>query len=496
MCKPVNTPQPATQAPADSDSKAQQDSGTGLEYDRYLQQVVDVLESDDEFRKKLETANISDIKSGSIAMHLQLVNKTVRSKLDEIKRMEIQRLQQLARLRSRMGGEGNRQIRMEIPSHLDIRNPHTFEIKDLENLILKTTRDLEEVDEKRRKDFKEYEMEKEFEYQEKLKNLSEDERQQTEQKHEELQKKHKEHEKLKHPGSKDQFEEVWEKDDKMEDQDFDPRTFFMMHDLNEDKFWDIEEVEAVLQRELEKVYDARNSPEEDDPVEKEEEMNRMREHVFTEIDQNKDLMISLQEFLQYTGRHGENKKFEENEGWETLDEKPAFTDEEYQEFIQQHHAQPGVVPAPVDGELQFQPEGQLQQQHFQQQQGGQHGMPQAMPQEVPVQNAQHPAPHQQQGIGQQVMAQEGGIAQLEVNREPGPQEGMAQQAKPQEFQVHPPENMVKQGQPDQGQPLQVEQGQPIQNQAHLGQGQPLQGQPQGHPTENQVHPGQGQPVQG
>ena len=36
--------------------------GTGLEYDRYLRQVVEVLESDDGFRKKLETANISDIK--------------------------------------------------------------------------------------------------------------------------------------------------------------------------------------------------------------------------------------------------------------------------------------------------------------------------------------------------------------------------------------------------------------------------------------------------
>ena len=45
--------------------------GTGLEYDMYLRQVVEVLESDDEFRKKLETANISDIKvsdktSGSV----------------------------------------------------------------------------------------------------------------------------------------------------------------------------------------------------------------------------------------------------------------------------------------------------------------------------------------------------------------------------------------------------------------------------------------------
>ena len=33
-----------------------------LEYSRYLKQVVEALESDDDFRAKLETANISDIK--------------------------------------------------------------------------------------------------------------------------------------------------------------------------------------------------------------------------------------------------------------------------------------------------------------------------------------------------------------------------------------------------------------------------------------------------
>lgn len=64
------------------------------------------------------------------------------------------------------------------------------------------------------------------------------------------------------------------------------------------------------------MYDARNSPEEDDPMERFEEMNRMREHVFGEIDKDKDYMITLNEFLQYTGKHGENEKFKEDEGWD------------------------------------------------------------------------------------------------------------------------------------------------------------------------------------
>ena len=51
-------------------------------------------------------------------------------------------------------------------------------------------------------------------------------------------------------------------------------------------------------------------------MERYEEMNRMREHVFGEIDQNKDFMITMDEFLSYTGKQGEKDKFKEDEGWE------------------------------------------------------------------------------------------------------------------------------------------------------------------------------------
>ena len=66
---------------------------------------------------------------------------------------------------------------------------------------LQTTQDLEVVDKRRRNDFKEYEMEKEFEYQEKLRDLPDDRRQQEQQQHQDLQKKHKQHEKINHPVS-------------------------------------------------------------------------------------------------------------------------------------------------------------------------------------------------------------------------------------------------------------------------------------------------------
>ena len=69
------------------------------------------------------------------------------------------------------------------------------------------------------------------------------------------------------------------------------------------------------------MYDTRNSPEEDDPMEMFEEMNRMREHVFTEIDKDKDAMISMDEFLEYTGKTGDNEKFKEDEGWEVREKR-------------------------------------------------------------------------------------------------------------------------------------------------------------------------------
>jgi len=61
-------------------------------------------------------------------------------------------------------------------------------------------------------------------------------------------------------------------------QDWDPRTFFAMHDLDGNGQWDENEVRVLFRKELEKAYDPNNP--EDDMKEREEEMERMREHVF------------------------------------------------------------------------------------------------------------------------------------------------------------------------------------------------------------------------
>ena len=57
--------------------------------------MVAALEEDKEFAKKLENASIDHIKSGAIADELHFVDHNVRSKLDELKRIEMERLRKL-----------------------------------------------------------------------------------------------------------------------------------------------------------------------------------------------------------------------------------------------------------------------------------------------------------------------------------------------------------------------------------------------------------------
>ena len=68
---------------------------TGLYCDEYLKQVIDVLETDNHFREKLQKADIEEIKSGRLSRELDLVSHHVRTKLDELKRQEVARLRML-----------------------------------------------------------------------------------------------------------------------------------------------------------------------------------------------------------------------------------------------------------------------------------------------------------------------------------------------------------------------------------------------------------------
>ncbi|XP_038663984.1 nucleobindin-2-like isoform X1 [Scyliorhinus canicula] len=334
---------------------------TGLYYDRYLREVIDVLETDQHFRDNLQSANIEDIKSGKLAKELNLVSHLVRTKLDELKRQEVSRLRMLikAKIDAQQGKDAgiDHHALLKQFEHLNHQNPHSFEPEDLELLIKTATSDLENYDQERHEEFKQYEMLKEHERKEYLKTLDEERRKQEEARFDELKKKHQDHPKVNHPGSKDQLKEVWEETDGLDPEDFDPKTFFKLHDSNGDGFLDEQEMEALFTKELEKIYDPNN--EEDDMVEMEEERLRMREHVMKEIDSNKDRLISLDEFLRAT----EKKEFVNAENWETLDEQEVYSEDELQQFEERLTQQEHVLKVKSDDLLKQREE--LQQQHDQ-----------------------------------------------------------------------------------------------------------------------------------
>merc|ERR1719234_2700883 len=183
-----------------------QDWNLGLEYNKYLQEVVQILEGDPDFRKKLESAKVDEIRDGTIAKELEFINHNVRTKLDEAKRQELERLRHLAQ-RQFERKEGIDRKHFKIPQHLDVKSP-SFEVGDLQKLIKQTTDDLEEADKNRREDFKKYEMEKKFEKDMRMNAINDtEERKVVQEEMEKMEAKHNAHEKLKHPMTKEQLEE-------------------------------------------------------------------------------------------------------------------------------------------------------------------------------------------------------------------------------------------------------------------------------------------------
>ena len=129
--------------------------------------------------------------------------------------------------------------------------------------------------------------------------------------------------------TKEQLEEIWEEQDHMKPEDWDPKTFFVMHDLNGDGFLDEDELKVFFVKELIKAYDPNNP--EDDMRERAEELERMREHAMKELDTNNDRMVSFDEFMERTRQDEFNRK---DQKWEGVDDiQYDFThDDEFNKF--------------------------------------------------------------------------------------------------------------------------------------------------------------------
>ncbi|XP_076764305.1 nucleobindin 1 isoform X2 [Xylocopa sonorina] len=450
VAPPVNQKSQNEEGDSDNDARRMEEVAE-IQYRRYLMEVVQVLESDPEFRAKLEKADDADIRTGKIADQLQFVNHNVRSRLDEIKREELERLRHLATKENELKN-GLDIDHLKVPEHLDHTNTRTFEIQDLKKLIAKTTKDLAEADRTRRMEFKQHEMEKKYEEQEKLKHMNDLEKKKYEQELQALKEKRLKHKPVHHPGSKQQLEEVWEKQDHMESEEFNPRTFFFFHDVDGNGVWDQDEVKALFLKELDKLY-AQGTPQED-MLRRIEEMERMREHVFNEADLNKDGLISYEEFLEQTKK----PDFQQDDGWQSLDEQQIYTPEEFEQFEWQKQqdmknirqgifppdnrhapAAHGIVPPQVDPS-----QNVVHQQQFQ--------------------NQAHPQYHQQPQIPQQQQQTHGQVNQQQYHP------GLSQQQQYQSANQQIPVQQLHSGPA----PVQQHEGQVLAQQNHQQGQMPVQ----------------------
>jgi len=299
------------------------DQAQDQEYFRYLTQVVTELEKDPAFKAVLNNATEEDIKNGRIIEHMDLVNHGVRQKLDEVKRMEVEYQRDLVRKKKEhmVGVDRN----YWNPIHHE--NKDSFEKDDLKKLLNKHNDMMLEQDEKRRQEFKKHEMEKEHKRREAMKNMTEEEKKIANEK--EKAHHNKPHEKLHEPGHKAQAEEVWEKEDGLDPESFDPKTFFNLHDKNADGHLDQFELETLFLQDLDKVYN--ESDPDTDKAERAEEMERMREHVMKNMDHDKDGLLSLEEFIAET----KSEDFEKDEDWKPLTEEDQFSEDELNEYERQ-----------------------------------------------------------------------------------------------------------------------------------------------------------------
>uniref|UniRef100_A0A915DMD9 EF-hand domain-containing protein n=1 Tax=Ditylenchus dipsaci TaxID=166011 RepID=A0A915DMD9_9BILA len=326
VCPPPNrqtVEQQATNNKVEEEHKTQQeqaedhDSQYKFAYSKYLELVVKILESEPKFQERIKGMNEEEIKSGKIADHIDDLGTEVFDQLTKAKIAEIDRLREEIQKQIEKDGDAKN---IAMPEHLDVNDWEKFGKEDLRKLIKKTVMDMNAIDEKRKENFKKYELEKKAQEDHRLAQLSQEEREKAQREIEDAKQRHNQHEKLKHPGGREQLEEVGK------------RGIIWTNRISILKL--SLQLEALFQVELEKVYNETNP--DDDPKERIEEMYRMREHVVKQMDKNEDRMISLEEFLHDNQAQEDNKP---DEGWDDLANQKVYTDEELKKFEEEYAKQ-------------------------------------------------------------------------------------------------------------------------------------------------------------
>ncbi|CAI8042527.1 Nucleobindin-1 [Geodia barretti] len=307
------------------------------EYNRYWQEMVKENPAMLEHLKKGLDPEQLPMLHPRVSERMARSSDGVRNRLEEARRMNIDELRELQRLQQSLQ-EQNRRFSPDsewVAKNQALRDalPEHYDADDIRKRMAEQRRVLEEIDRKRREEYEQYQLQLEHQRREKLKAMNEEQRLQAERALEEAKEKQKQHEKMYKPASKHQLEEVWEEDDGLKDEKFDPKTFFFLHVYTSEPFTlcflDIlsrfKTLKCVLACFLVKKAYGKNI----DNMEMQEELARMREYALKQLDKNGDSLISLQEFLAYT----QGAQFEDNEEWKgVVDQPESFTEEEMNKF--------------------------------------------------------------------------------------------------------------------------------------------------------------------
>jgi len=210
----------------------------------------------------------------------------------------------------------------EMPTHLNMTYLR-FTAHDLGLLIQANIEHAKKFRELRDNDFKAYEMEKRFLEEQRLRHMKTEEKRKEELERIEAEKARQAGVHVKHPMSEDAEKDVWENEEHLPKDEFNPKTFFALNDLDGNGLLDLEEVRMILRKEL-------HSSNMTDIREQHEEIERMREHIYKEVDKNGDLMIDFEEFSMQIQKDEENKK-----NWETVGNEATFNETEFDEFEKQ-----------------------------------------------------------------------------------------------------------------------------------------------------------------
>jgi len=133
------------------------------------------------------------------------------------------------------------------------------------------------------------------------------------------------------PGHEKQMKEVWEKDDGLNPNDFDPKTFFRLHDITSDGVLDAKELEGMFYSEAKRLHEVAiqsGAKKITDEFVVGEEMARMREFMMKSVDKDGDGMVSEDEFTAMS----KSSDFKKDKQWKPVNPEAEITEKQMGSF--------------------------------------------------------------------------------------------------------------------------------------------------------------------